>query len=85
MMHKHIFSIFDGKAQAFLDPFLAVNSAVAVRMLKAAVNDERHDFGKFPEDYTLFRLGEFDSEIGKFKLLDTAEPVTKAIQLKEVK
>lgn len=63
-MKRAIFAVFDAKAAAFLDPIVTHNEATAVRMFGSAVADPRHDFGRFPEDYTLFHVGSFDSESG---------------------
>lgn len=60
-----VFSVFDSKAKAYLQPFHAVNSAVALRSFEAAVNDERHDFHRFAGDYTLFEIGIWDDQSGE--------------------
>lgn len=60
-----MFSVFDSKAQAFLQPFFSNNSATAIRSFEAAANDETHDFNRWAADYTLFEIGEFHSEKGE--------------------
>lgn len=60
-----MFSIFDSKASAFMLPFYAANVAVAKRNVMRAVEDESTDFSKFPEDYSLFEVGEWDGDEGK--------------------
>lgn len=71
MSCKLVFSVYDSKANAFLQPFFAVSRGVAERSFFAAVIDERHDFNRFAEDYTLFELGEFDEESAQFSCLET--------------
>lgn len=63
-----IFSVYDSKAAAFLQPIFCVNAAVAIRSFEHAVNSEGHDFSRFSADYTLFELGEFESASGHFNL-----------------
>lgn len=62
--HK-VFSIFDSKAQAWLQPFFAVNAAVAVRMFERACNDENTDYFRFASDYSLFEVGEWSESRGE--------------------
>lgn len=64
MIYK-IFSVFDEKAKAFLPPFFLPEKAMAVRVFSDCANDVNHQFGKHPEDYTLFELGNFDGSSGQ--------------------
>jgi len=59
-----LFTVFDSKAEGYLQPFFAVTEAVALRMFMTAVEDPQHDFHRFAEDYTMFRIGEFDQAEG---------------------
>lgn len=75
-----VFSVFDSKAKAYLQPFQAVNSAVALRSFEAAVNDERHDFHRFASDYTLFELGYFDDSTGMIECHDAHVALGTAVE-----
>ncbi len=59
-----IYSVWDSKAAAYIQPFFATNDAVATRMFETAANDAGHDFHRYAEDYALFRIGQFDQEKG---------------------
>lgn len=63
-MEKHLFSIFDSAAGAYLDPFVAPSVEFAIREFRRAVNKPDHQFNRFPEDYVLFYVGSFDSASG---------------------
>lgn len=63
-MNRVYYSVYDSKAERFLPPFLTENDATAKRLFCRACSDEDHDFHRFAEDYTLFRLGEFDEVEG---------------------
>lgn len=63
--NQMLFTVYDSAAQRYLDPFVAPTVAFAIRGFTEAVNQEGHQFKKFPEDYTLFVCGEFDPETGK--------------------
>lgn len=62
--------VFDNKAAAFLLPFFMVNDSVAIRAVADAVNDPSHSFSKNPTDYSLFRNGEFDDQVGCLEPLE---------------
>ncbi len=63
-MTKFLFTVWDSAAGCFLDPFVAPSIEFAIRGMREAVNTEGHQFAKFPEDYTLFMIGEFDAVTG---------------------
>jgi hypothetical protein len=63
-----VFSVHDSKADAFLPPFILPKEAMALRAFSDCVNSEDHQFGKNPEDYTLFELGSFNDETGQYLL-----------------
>lgn len=63
-----IFSIYDQKADAFIQPWFLPNTATGIRAFSDAANDPETNMCKHPEDYTLFELGTFDPSKGKIKL-----------------
>lgn len=69
-MKLFLFSIHDSKAEAFIQPYYAVNSAVGRRIFETACNDDSVEFSKHPGDYGLFELGTFDQDTGRFELLE---------------
>lgn len=69
-MDKMIFTVFDSAAGAFLEPFFAPTIEFAIRGFRQAVNTEKHQFNTFPEDYTLYHIGEFNAVAGLIKPQD---------------
>ncbi|AXL15300.1 nonstructural protein [Microviridae sp.] len=63
MIHK-IYTVYDTKAEAFLPPFFMHKEGMALRIFQECLENEEHQFGKHPEDYTLFYAGEFDDNLG---------------------
>lgn len=63
-MKHNLYSIYDVKADAYLPPFTLHQDGMAVRAFRDCCNDDTHNFGKNPGDYTLFKLGEFDDQSG---------------------
>lgn len=85
-MFLKVFSVYDSKAKAFLQPFFCVNAAVAVRSFESAVNDQRHDFHRYAGDYTLFEIGEFHESEGRLVGLEAKVSLGVAVEfLKETK
>lgn len=76
-----VFSIYDSKAEAYLQPFFVKSVGEALRMFEDAVNDEKHQFHKHLEDFTLFELGVFDDDNAELVSLSTPKPLSKAIEL----
>lgn len=70
-MDLNIYTIWDQKADAYLNPFFLPNDALALRTFKDCTNDDNHAFGKNPDDYTLFNLGSFNTTTGKFDIHGT--------------
>ena len=56
-----VFTVYDNKAEAYLQPFFMRTKGEAIRAFADSVNDPNHMFNRHPEDFTLFELGEFDS------------------------
>ena len=63
-MTLEVFSVYDRVAKNFLDPFFAPNAAFAMRTFSNCCKDKSHPFGKNPEDFALFKIGEFGQENG---------------------
>lgn len=63
-MKVNVYSVFDEKAGAYLQPFFMVNDAMAIRAVKNAVSDPDHNFSLNAADYTLFRVGTWDDDGG---------------------
>lgn len=64
-----VFAVYDSKAEAYLAPFFMPSKGAVIRSFTDLVNDSSHIFGKHPEDYILFELGEWDEFTAKFTLL----------------
>ncbi len=76
-----IFTIFDSKAEAYLQPFFSAQIATAKREFSQAVNGDG-SFNKFAEDYALYYLGEFNQHEGTFTLEQQPKHICNAVTLK---
>jgi len=75
------YSIRDAKAEVFNPPFYKNTHGEAERDFVRITQDEKSTVCKFPEDFDLYHVGEFDDRTGKFNPLDTPTHIIKAIQL----
>ncbi len=66
-MVKNLFTVYDSAASLYLDPFVAPTIEFAIREFRRVVNEPGHQFNKFPSDYTLFHIGEFQAEKAEIK------------------
>lgn len=58
-----IYTVHDGKAEAFLQPFYALTDGAAIRSFTDLL--EQNDmFKKYPQDFTLFALGVYEETSG---------------------
>lgn len=60
------YSVFDVKAEAYLQPFFARSHGEAIRSFESAVADEKHEFNRHAEDFSLFYVGEWDDSNASF-------------------
>jgi len=81
---NRIFTVRDDKAEAYLPPFYMRTIGEAIRAFTAAVNDQKHDFRKYAEDYHLYELGRFDELTGKMDVLDSPKHVIAAVDVKTI-
>lgn len=70
-MIKEMYTVFDNKSKAYLEPFLTHNKETAMRIVINCLRDPNHSFAKNPEDYQLFFLGKYDDRTAQ---IDVFEP-----------
>jgi hypothetical protein len=75
-----VYTVYDSKAEAFLQPFFSQSKGVAIRSFQEAVRDEKSNISKYPEDFTLFELGEYDDANSKFNLHNTPQSLGVAVE-----
>ena len=70
-MITKVFSVYDSKSEAFGRPMFAGTKGLALRSFTEISNDSGSEIGKYPADFTLFELGEYDDSNGSFNLHST--------------
>ena len=76
---KKMFSVYDSKVGAYLDPMFFRSKGEAIRAFSSAVADSTHQFHKYASDFTLFELGSWDELNAKMDLHATPVSVGLAI------
>ena len=61
---KKIYSVYDEKSELYLDPFVEINDAIAVRGVLNAAKDERSNLCLHPMDFHLYCIGGYDEKLG---------------------
>lgn len=63
-MIQKIYAVKDIVADEFQPPFFVKNDAVAIKEFGKACDNKETLWHQFPNDYSLYALGEFDTETG---------------------
>lgn len=76
---ERVMSVYDSKAEIFLKPFTVRTFGEAERNFRQVANDENTNIGLYPEDFTLFHVGDWDSCKGKMIELTAIKSLGTAI------
>jgi len=60
-----IFAMYDTKAQTFLQPFPETSTIAALRGFEVAVNEGKSTFSRFPDDFCLMEIADFNQDTGQ--------------------
>lgn len=82
MIHK-VFTVYDSKAEAYMQPFFSGTTGLAIRSFTEVCNNKEHAFNKYPDDYTLFEIGTFDDSNGIIEVSQTKKSHGMAIDFVE--
>jgi uncharacterized protein len=63
-MKTNLYAVYDSKAKIYGQIFQMLNDDIAKRTLSPAVNNEEHNYGMFPEDFTLHCIGLYTDDNG---------------------
>lgn len=81
-MFVKIFTVYDSKTEAYLQPFYEPSIGGALRNFEEAANDPESPIHKYSADFTLFLIGEFDNSNANFEIRDTPKSLALASELK---
>lgn len=61
-MKLKAYAVYDTKVKNYTRPLYHRNAAEAIRGFEAECNNPESQLNKFPQDFTLFEIGEWDDE-----------------------
>lgn len=79
-MNLLLYSVFDHKVQAYMQPFFAQSKGSAMRSFIDCVNDDKHPLGKAYADYVLFELGGWCDSTAAFDTYLSPKPVITGVE-----
>lgn len=82
-MRMFMFAVRDRAVQAFIVPFFLPSVEVARREFVYCANDPGHAFCRHKEDYSLYCLGEFESDTGELLVSKEPEFVCSAVSVQQ--
>lgn len=59
-----MFAVYDSKAECYDKPFCMLTKGECIRGFSEAAQDPKSHLGKYPGDYTLFEIGEYEQNTG---------------------
>lgn len=78
----NVYTVKDEKLNAYLNPFFAVNTGIALRMMFDSASDPQSVFHNHSEDFVLYKIGTFDEIVGEI-IPETKTVVTTVQRLME--
>lgn len=79
-MNLLLYSVYDHKVQAYMQPFFAQSKGSAMRSFIDCVNDDKHPLGKAYSDYVLFELGGWCDSTAAFDTYLSPKPVITGVE-----
>jgi len=78
-MKLNVYAVYDGKVGLFAKPMFLRSDGEALRPFMMQCENEETPLNKWPEDYTLHRLGTYSEETGEMITESPPALVAKAI------
>lgn len=78
-----VFCVYDSKAETYLTPFVMRSRGEAIRGFSDVTNDPNTQFAKHPGDFTLFEIGEWDSDSAKIAMYEAKQNLGVAIEFRK--
>jgi hypothetical protein len=66
MIPLRLYSIYDDKAEQFSPPQVYHNDMLALRAFQGIVNDDKMLIKKYPEDFSLYYVGNIGDSDGRY-------------------
>lgn len=70
-----IFALRDRKAEVYKTVFTLDTTVDAIRGFESAVNDPKTTYGRYPDDFSLYLMGEVDFSNGRFTIMESPQEI----------
>ena len=81
-MQKQMYALLDHTAQIFLNPITFINDKDAIRWFGSVVNaEDKTNVSQHPEQFTLFRLADYDDKLGTYAEAAQPQQIITGIQV----
>lgn len=84
-MLRQVYTVKDTKSLVYGPPFMAHTHGEAERVIKETLSRGESTLSKYPEDFDLYFLGQWDDTSGKYEFHDSPQHMCKVVQLVEPK
>lgn len=75
-----VFSVYDNKAEAFMQPFFADTVGLALRAFQQNTENKDSVLNKYPNDFVLYEIGQFNDITGELENYETNKNLGIAIE-----
>lgn len=79
-----MFSVHDSKAEAYFSPMCFKTAGEAIRAFATSCEEPNSNFYKYPSDFTLVELGEYDETTGTISCHDKPRILSNASEFKRL-
>lgn len=77
--------MYDSAAKAYTQPFFLHNDGLAIRAFQDNVNsDQETNITKHPDQFTLFKIGEYEDQTGEIVKLDNLKSLGNGLEYKNI-
>lgn len=73
MVPLRLYSIYDSKAEQFSPPQVYHNDMLALRAFEGIVNDDKMVINNYPEDFSLYYIGNLGDSDGRYYIESSDE------------
>ena len=80
-MKQEMYAIHDNKASFFMTPWPCRNVGIARREFASVCANKDTSMGKFPADYTLYHVGEYDDNTAIVKSLTPPVRIADGVEI----
>lgn len=83
-MSLKLFTVYDSKAEAYLQPFYQKTTGLALRAIEDEIQNKDSNLSRHSSDYTLYEIGIWDENKGTVHMLDVKKNLGVCTEFKRI-